>query len=206
MFDVGASVARPQGRHQCELVVGARREVGMAGLGRHGPHPSIDAVQDRLAQSGARGDERGVAGGGGAPDLQRVQLVAVQHGHGVRHRLEVVQQTHVADAGRRGHLDAADAPRHVGHGGDAVADGSGHAQRHDLHARIEWAQGGVQQVGQPGVVERAHGAHVEQMRARPRALEQSHERLRSADVGRKNHGRIVCARPEMPAKAQPKMN
>ena len=38
--------------------------------------------------------------GAGRAGLQRVQFLGVQHRHGVGHRLEIVQQPHVGDAGR----------------------------------------------------------------------------------------------------------
>jgi hypothetical protein len=51
----------------------------------------------------------------------------------------------------------------------------------------------VEQRRQAREVECAQHAHIDERRPRPRLGETPHERLRPADVGRKNHRMIVCA-------------
>ena len=57
--------------------------------------------------------ERHVAAADRLAMLQHVQFVALEHGHRVRHRLEVVQQPHLRDVERTRDGDRVDPERHV---------------------------------------------------------------------------------------------
>ena len=75
-----------------ELARGPRGEVGVAAFRGRREEAAVDVVEQRFAEPGAGGNQRGVPRRHGDAFLQHRQLVGLEHGHGVRHRLEIVQQ------------------------------------------------------------------------------------------------------------------
>ena len=75
----------------------ARREVGVAALGRDGHVPRPVPEEQRLTEAGAGGDDGAVAGARDA-GVQGLQLVRRQHERAVGRRLEVVQEPDVRRA------------------------------------------------------------------------------------------------------------
>ena len=68
----------------------------MPALGCAGHEASVDVVQHRFAESGTGRDHRGVAARLRNAVLQHLELVRLEHRHGERHRLEVVEDVHAA--------------------------------------------------------------------------------------------------------------
>ena len=195
MFDVDPAESLPEELEQRDLVVGTDGEVAVAGLGGDRHEAPVDPMQDRRAQSGAGGDERGIAIGVGSACPQRVQFPRRQHRHGARHGLEVVQQLHVGGAGRRRHLVAPHPPRHVGHRGLAVQDRTGDAETDAIDGDGAMPrQIGTEQGRQPVERQRRDGLDVDETRARRCGLEEADERLRPSDIGGEDHRVILVAR------------
>jgi hypothetical protein len=190
-LDVQPPEAGREIAHQRQLGRCPCGEVGMTGLGRHRHEAVADAVQDGLAKPGPGRDQRRIARRRRGAGLQRVELVGCEHGHGVGHRLEVVQESQPRDARGRDDLPRAHPPRHVRERGLAVDDRAGDAQRHRGHARVERAERRLQQRRDAVVVERPKRADVERPRTRRAIVEESDQRLRSADVGREDHRRLL---------------
>ena len=92
LFDLGPPVPFAKHAHQLDLPIGARREVGVAGFGRHRRQPAVDAMQIGLAEAGAGGNHRRVAVVARRPVLQRAAFVRREDVHAVGHRLEIVEQ------------------------------------------------------------------------------------------------------------------
>ena len=90
--DVGA-VLRAQELPQLELFVGARREVGVAGLGRQRAIARAVGDEHRFAEAGARRDRHAiVACGTAAPGCSTANASAGSDEHAERGRLQIVEQ------------------------------------------------------------------------------------------------------------------
>ena len=92
VLDRGAAVTLPQHAHQLVLARRARSEVGVAALGRAGHGPAADPHELRLAEAGARRDDRHGAVGSRLAGLQGQHVVGVQRVQRIGQRLDVVQQ------------------------------------------------------------------------------------------------------------------
>ena len=100
MLDADAAEdARQFGDHR-QLARRAGGEVRVTALGRRRQELSIDVVQQRLAETGAGGDDRRVSGRDRNALLQHGELVGVEHVDRVRERFQVVDDRRAPEAQR----------------------------------------------------------------------------------------------------------
>ncbi len=191
VFVGDAPVAGGEELQQGDLARRPRREVGVAALGWRGHQAPVLSNEHRLAEAGAGREETRVAVGRERALLHDVELVGVQHRHAVRHRLDVVEQPH-APQPRRGHeLARVHRPRDVGDVHRLLADRPGDADAGRLHLVRQGARRAEerrQHGRQAGEVARGVRAHVEEIRAPARRLEQAEQRLGAAQIAGEEHG------------------
>ena len=97
----GRGTSRSMRTNSAPSPIRARGEIGVPALGRHGPQPAVDPVQERLSEPRPGGDHRRVAIGPGRPPGGRLSSAA-RAPHAAGHRFEVVEQLHVRRAQTRG--------------------------------------------------------------------------------------------------------
>jgi len=165
----------------------------VARLGRHRHEATVDAVQQRLAEARARGDERRVALRLRLSRLQRRHLVVREHGHDVTHRLQVVEEPHggYREACRDG--PGLDAPRHVGQIRRPAAHGTGYPEHGGVDGRAgrPAVEERRQERLEAAVVEGRMALDDQRSRAGSARGVQAADRLRSTNVGREQHSHAL---------------
>ncbi len=126
-------VLEPQKTQQVELVLVARRKVGVAPLGRirHMIAPVPD--QHPLAQPGSSRNQRLVAHLAGVALAQCAELIGVQFGDTVTVGLQIVNQENVADLQALGQLAAVESPWQIGQPQPSLAHRPRHAEAGRRH-------------------------------------------------------------------------
>ena len=126
---LGAAERPRQLLEKLDLSRRASREIRMPDLGWRGDEPAVDVVQQRLAQTRAGGDHRGVAVRLPRPFLQDRKLVRLEHGDRRRHRLQIVQERQATEAEPLRDGARVDHPRHVGQARHVARDDARDAER-----------------------------------------------------------------------------
>jgi hypothetical protein len=164
-----------------------------------GHQPSIDVQKHALAQAGAGGDHRDVSARDASAFLQHGELVAGEYRNRVGHRLEIVEQPDLPEAVALHQRRGVDSPGNVGELGDLIGDGAGHPERCGFElagADPALAQKRPKHRVQPVVIERDELVDVERPGPRLPRVEQSEQRLGTADVSAEEHALIVFPSPQ----------
>src|SRR5580704_7144407 len=98
---------------QVRLLIGMRREVGMAGLGGHDDVTLSVPAENSFAESGARGDDHSSANRSRHAGINRVQIGGLQHADSVSGGFDIIDQAHTTKAEKTGHGGAIDDPGKV---------------------------------------------------------------------------------------------
>ena len=126
-------VLLPQKAQQVDLVLVARRKVGVAALGGVGNVIAPVPDQKRLAQPGSRRDQRAVAHLPGIALAQGVNLVGVELGNAVSVRLQIIDKKDVIDLQIARQLAAVQRPGQVGQAQPPLAHRPRHAKTRRRH-------------------------------------------------------------------------
>ncbi len=190
VLDLRAAVLRDQPAQQRDLALVGGGKVGVAALGRQRDETAVDIVQHRHAETGAGGNQADVARWNRFPGLQHLDFRFVERRHTVSHRFEIVQQGGAFEAEALRDGAGVDRPRHVGQVRDTVHHRAGGAETGALdplsrrrRRSYESVDDGVEAV----VVARRETVDRRRARTRPRALEQTEQRLGSTDVAGEQH-------------------
>ena len=156
--------------------------------------PAFEVVQERLAEAGARRDQRRVARRHGDAFLEDGQLVRLEDRHRVGHRFQVVQQLDGAVAEPVRDDGCVRQPWHVGE----PCHQAGNRSRDTDTDGVNLAHAGVIEKGRDDVVEAveverrvlAHHAGPWPLAV---GLEEAHQGLGAPDVGGQQHRHIISA-------------
>jgi hypothetical protein len=122
--------------------------------------------------------------------LQDGELVPFEHRDRRRHRFQIVQDVHVAEACAWADLRRVDQPGHVRHARNLIGHRAGNAERRGfdvLRIDVVRFQELANHRDEAAVVERDEFPDFNRCRPLGRAVEKSEQRLRSADVSGQQH-------------------
>src|SRR5713226_1194516 len=100
----------------------------MAAFGCSRDKPAVHVVQKRHTEAGTCRNEGLVAVRESVALLKRTQLRILQHGDGMGHRLDVVQEPYTCEPKGGGELSGRDTPGDVGQLGGATDDRASHTE------------------------------------------------------------------------------
>ena len=193
LFDLRAAVAVAQHPRQGELTIRSRREVGVTRFGGdRQPSAVHGSAGSACRHAGPRGDHRRVALRPALAVLQHDELVLLEDGDAVCHRLEVVEQADARRLEPPRDLVNRDVPRDVRQPRALIDDRTGDADRGGLHRESAGVAREVIEDGREArELLRRVGTREHLARARLAAFEETEQRLGPSKVAGEDHEWII---------------
>jgi hypothetical protein len=189
LFHFSTPVQLAEHSREFEFAVGARREIGMSGLGGDRQQTAVQPVQVCLSEPGPCSDHSRVAARVRLAALQDHDFVPFEQRHAGGHCFEIVEECNATHIEIRADFLRADIPQDVRQSCLLIDDGAGntHGGGVDLERFADVALEGIEDRSEAVELLSRIAARDERPRASMRTFEETEQRLGASKIAGDDH-------------------